>query len=143
MIGITNLNDITIYPESVQFKQEKVCTYDRYLYNTVMLKEFLKQLKGYFDLIDPYLHSLTTLNHLLNHNDDYNFKNDYFGYKKAPKYQLILLALARLVNDPDYIALYEQWSCNVIEAKGESIREVLENKKNFYLQSNLSKIYKG
>ena len=111
----------------MRFKQEKVCTYNRYLDNTAMLKEFLKQLKGYFDLIDPYLHSLTTLNHLLNHNDDYNFKNDYFGYKRKPGLTPTLLALAKLVNDPDYPILYEQWTCNVMEAGGEKRLEAALN----------------
>ena len=129
LIGIARLDGITIFPGEVKFKQEKVCHYRRYLDNPALLKAFLQQFKSYFDLIDPHLTSLTHLNLLLNHNDDFNFKNDYFSYGKKPGRVPTLLALAKLCNDPAYSALYEQWAANVEVDKGKAVfkDEELEN----------------
>lgn len=120
LIDITSLSNFRMSPESLKYMGEVICHYNLYLDNVIMLKDFLNQIKHYFDMIDPYMRSLSTLNHLLNHNDDFNIKNDYFGYKKARGYQPLLLAISKLVNDPAYPMMYAQWESNVKADKGEA-----------------------
>lgn len=132
--GVMDFNDFQIYPRSIKFKQQPICTYGRYIDTTQQLHDFLFQLKGYFDLIDPHLQSLTTLNHCMNHDDDFNFKDDYFSFENKPGKAPFLLALAKLCNDPLYEQLFEQWKNNIITHKGDEFWQCVIPEDSFLFQ---------
>ena len=134
---VTKHHTLSVSPEMVQFKQHNVCEFKHYIKRVDQLHLFLSQVKAYFDLIDPYLKSLSTLNHCVNHDDHFNFKDDYFSYKKARGYAPLFLALAKLSNDPCYEQLFEQWKNNVILDKGEDVfQDYITQEDGFLLQLN-------
>lgn len=131
---VMEFNSFQIYPSDIKFKQQPICKYARYIDTTQQLHDFLLQLKGYFDLIDPHLQSLTTLNHCMNHDDDLSFKNDYFSYEKGRGKISLFLALAKLCNDPLYEQLFEQWKNNVLTNQGDEVWQRLMLRNSFLLQ---------
>ena len=120
LVNIVRWPMLSIVAKGIRYKGEHVINWphDWYIHTPEQMKECLNEVKKYFEFIDPYVGSLSGINDLFNHNEDLNVKK-WFSHTKAPGIVPLVLALAKLVNDPAYVQLYTQWEADFKQDEGE------------------------